>query len=163
MKKIFTLLILIYPLQLFAWDCGIYEHDSSILIVFFVLILILLSFINFLLLKNYYIESFKEKYEELKINKILKYHLSLIILIPLITYVLIILDNIFDLFWVRHLEIKLIIFLLWTFISINLLNKYIYKKINIIPGYWKILFIHLILFLIISSEILISLFNNIFY
>lgn len=164
MNPLFTIFLFIFPLQVLAWDCGIVKPNSTTIIFWFILIMILLSFINFLLLKNYYIESKKEESDKKIILQIKKYHLFLIVLIPIISIVLMLWDNAYNINLLdSSLKTKLVIFLFGAFASVTILNKKIYKKFEITSGYWNIFFINLFLFLIISSEILISFFRNLFY
>jgi hypothetical protein len=164
MKTLFTLWILFFPLQLFAWDCGEIKANTTIVILWSIIVTILLSFINFLLLKNYYIESKKEDADKKIISKIYKSHLYLLVLIPFIFITLILWDSAFGFDIIDGIfNNKLVTFLLSTLIWFSLLNKKIFKQFEITSGYKNILLIYSLLFIIMSSEILISFIINVFY
>jgi hypothetical protein len=143
MKKLFALLILIIPLQSYAWACASMSPNNSIIIGWFILLLLLLLFINYGLLKYNYIKSHKEESKKSDIKKIFKYNYILIIIISLISLILM---------WIEKTFIISII--TWTFLSFSLLNKKIYKTFKITSGYWNIFSINLVLSIILITDII---------
>lgn len=143
MKKLLTLLMLIIPLQSYAWACATMSPNNTIVIGWYIWLLLLFIFINYGLLKFNYIKSHKEESKKSDIKEILKYNFYLIILISLISIILI---------WIDKDYITFIIIL--TLLSLSLLNKYIYKKNKITSGYWNIFSINLVLSIILIIDII---------